>query len=476
MKSNSMKSFVVFSINLVLILFLLNGCSEDDPVNPDPPSVGTIVVNPTPDTIDAPWTGDHSFTDMFPGEYTLTWGDVGGYFTPTSETKTLAADSTVVFNGTYLGSGTIVIDQSPDDLIGAGWTLTGPLTETGSGDMTLEDVPIGEYSLTWNSVDGYITPNVTVSGVYIEMMECSITVTTPQAGRSWFTGTQISINWNKTTGGNVMVQLFKGADLAGTITPSTPNSGFYPWLVSRTFGLGTGDDYSVKVIHLDDSSCFGQSGLFELKDGSNCTINFPWTQNDPIPDLVAGNIFEITWTSGHTTGDVDPELSYETLGALGDIVGIIAENLVDSGSYIWTVDSFHRGTHEGYRIKIHDASVPNCNDRSVPFRITDEENCSIDVLGINEGTTYRQGEVLPLSFVFENSSGVVDLRLYTGNEPVTGGLIVENFDTQNGMISYDWIVTDFGHSGQSFTNFNIRAWDSNDGYCVGESSRFTIEQ
>ena len=306
---------------------------------------------------------------------------------------------------------------------------------------------------------------------------CSITVTTPQAGRSWFTGTQISINWNKTTGGNVMVQLFKGADLAGTITPSSPNSGFYPWLVSTTFGQGTGDDYSVKVTHLDDSSCFGQSGLFELKDVSNCSISFPWTVRDTIADLTAGDDFEITWTSDNTSGFVDLELWYEPLVNGGVLVGTIAENLDDTGSYLWIVDSFHRGTDEGYRFKIKDVTFPTCRDSSVVrFQITDEDNCSIEVLGINQGTTYRQGEVLPVSFVFENSSGVVDLKLYSGNDPVTGGVIVENFDTENGTLSYDWVVTDFGHTGQSFTNFKIRAWDSDDEYCMGVSSVFSIEQ
>ena len=306
---------------------------------------------------------------------------------------------------------------------------------------------------------------------------CEITVTTPLAGESIFTGTQISINWNKNTRGNVMVQLFKGAGLAGMISPSTLNDGFYPWLVSTTFDQGTGDDYSVKVTHLDDSSCFGQSGLFELKDCSNCSIQFPWTPPDTIPDLLAGGDFEILWDSEFTSGSVDLELWYEPFSQIGSLVGTIAEGLDDTGSYIWVVDSFHQGTDEGYRFKIWDVDCDDCRDTSIPFMMTDEDNCSIEVLGINPGTTYRQGEFLTLSFVFENSSGVVDLKLYSGNDPVIGGVIVENFDTENGTLSYDWEVTDFGHTGQSFTNFKIRAWDSHDEYCVGVSSGvFTIQQ
>jgi len=306
---------------------------------------------------------------------------------------------------------------------------------------------------------------------------CSITVLTPQAGQFEYTGSDISINWTKTTGGDVKIELFKGANLAGTIKPSTPNDEFYRWINLTTFGQESGEDYSIMVSHLGDSSCSGQSDLFTLEDVSNCSIRFPWTDLDSIPDLTAGNNFEITWTSLHTSGFVDLELWYEPLTNGGILVGPIAENLDDTGSYLWTVDSFHRGTGEGYRFKIKDVTFPTCRDSSgVRFSLFDEDNCSIEIFGISEGTTYPQEEVLVLSFAFENSSGVVDLKLYSGNEPVTGGRIVENFDTQNGTVNFGWNVTDFGHSGQSFSRFNIRAWDSEDEYCVGKSSTFAIAQ
>ena len=76
-------------------------------------------------------------------------------------------------------SGTIEIDQTPDVLTGAGWTLTGPQGETGNGDATLNDKPVGDYTLTWDAVAGYITPaaatqtlsadgTTTFSGTYVE--------------------------------------------------------------------------------------------------------------------------------------------------------------------------------------------------------------------------------------------------------------------------------------------------------------------
>jgi len=305
---------------------------------------------------------------------------------------------------------------------------------------------------------------------------CSITVTTPVEGRSWFTGEQISVNWKKTTGGDVMVELYKGADLAGTITPRTANSGFYPWLKSTTFGQPSGEDYSVKVTHLTTADCDSQSGLFELIDVSNCFIKFPWSAKDTIPDLKAGNDFEIVWLSEHTSGTVNLELWYEPFFQTGTLVGKIAQDLTDTGSYLWNVDSFHRGTDEGYRFKIRDVDSQGCDDKSITFNIIDEENCSIDVLGINAGTTYTPGEDLTISFAFENSSGVVDLKLYSGNEAVIGGNFADNFDTQNGTVNFIWSVEYYSHDGTSFSSFNIRAWDSLDEYCVGESSKFTISQ
>jgi len=308
---------------------------------------------------------------------------------------------------------------------------------------------------------------------------CKITMDTPR-GVDWeyfYTGNLINIRWAKTTGSNVKIELFKGADLAGTISPITTNTGYFPWTNSTTFGEESGEDYSIQVTHLSDANCNDRTGTFEMIDISNCFIKFPWTSQNPIHDLLAGEIFDITWTSNHTSGFVDLELWYEPFSSLGDLVGTIAENLPNSGSFSWTVDSFHRGTEEGYRFKIQDSTpgAAGCNDVSVTFMITDDDNCSIEVLGVSDGALYDPGQTVPLSFGLENSSGVVKLELYTGKERVTGGLITSSFDTQNGTVFYQWVVDDFGHTGPAFNRYNIVATDVNDEYCKSKNgSEFTI--
>jgi formylglycine-generating enzyme required for sulfatase activity len=91
----------------------------------------------------------------------MTWNAVSGYVPPLAETQTLAAGGSLTFSGTYIEevtTGTIIIDQTPDSLIGAVWALFGPQHQSGSGDMTLTDMQMGDYTLNWNNVSEYIRP------------------------------------------------------------------------------------------------------------------------------------------------------------------------------------------------------------------------------------------------------------------------------------------------------------------------------
>jgi hypothetical protein len=308
---------------------------------------------------------------------------------------------------------------------------------------------------------------------------CKITMLTPGsfAGEFSYTGQTINIRWDRNTGSKVKIELFKGATFAGTIADEWTNDGFFPWTNSETFSSGSGVDYSIKVTHLSDSDCHDQTNTFEMIDISNCIIEFPWTSQNPIREQLAGDIFNIIWTSENTSGNVDLELWYEPFSSLGEIVGTIAENRPNTGSFLWTVDSFNRGTDEGYRFKIKDSTpgAAGCNDESITFMITDEDNCSINVLGVGDGAFYDPGQTIHLSFDLENSSGVVKLELFSGAEPVAGGLITSSFNTQNGTAFYNWVVDDFGHPGPSFARYNIVATDVNDEYCKSKNgSKFTI--
>ena len=173
---------------LAAMTLVVTGCGKDDPAAPE--AVGTVAVDQTPDElVEAGWTltgpqdesgaGDLTLSEMPIGEYTLVWDDATGYTTPPQDTQTLEDGETITFSGSYLELGTITIDQTPDALPGASWTLSGPQNDSGSGDATLPAMPTGDYVLTWGDVAEYITPAATAltldpggtiafSGEYVE--------------------------------------------------------------------------------------------------------------------------------------------------------------------------------------------------------------------------------------------------------------------------------------------------------------------
>jgi formylglycine-generating enzyme required for sulfatase activity len=154
------------------------GCSDEtEPVGVTP-ALGTIVIDATPDTIEARWTmagpedysqdgyGDLTIVGLVPGDYVLTWEQVNGYGTPPPETRSLAANNTVEFSGVYFEAGTIVIDQIPSELPGAGWVLVGPHSATGFGDSTMTFLPTGDYAVVWTDLWGYMTPQSSIQSLH----------------------------------------------------------------------------------------------------------------------------------------------------------------------------------------------------------------------------------------------------------------------------------------------------------------------
>ena len=160
---------------------------------------GSIAIDVTPDSIDAPWTltgpgafardgnGDEVVGDLAAGSYTLTWRSVSGWQLPSPSQTTVQVDGGAVsIQGTYTQPptvpGAIVIDAIPDT-ISPPWSLDGPgsYREEGNGDATLTNLVDGGYTLTWYPYDGwrmpypqqsYVTVNgdtQTITGEYTEI-------------------------------------------------------------------------------------------------------------------------------------------------------------------------------------------------------------------------------------------------------------------------------------------------------------------
>lgn len=105
-----------FLLAALCVVAAVPGCDCDKSTDPGQ-TTGTIVVNAEPDSLNAPWglsgpggysdsgSGDETLTGRAVGQYTVTWGSVNGYVTPSPGTGTLAAGDTLTLVGTYVEDG-----------------------------------------------------------------------------------------------------------------------------------------------------------------------------------------------------------------------------------------------------------------------------------------------------------------------------------------------------------------------------------
>ncbi len=123
------------------------------------------------------------------GGYSITFGEVEGYYTPASQSDTLEEDETISFDGTYveIPTGTINVITNLD---AATFSIAGPISYRGGGKLwSVPNAPVGDYEITYGEVEGYYTPGlqratldegreINFIGTYVEIPTGAINVTT----------------------------------------------------------------------------------------------------------------------------------------------------------------------------------------------------------------------------------------------------------------------------------------------------------
>lgn len=159
---------------LVLVV-LLASCGDEHPLRPAA-RIGTIVIDVLPDSIGGSWglegpsgslgagVGDTLMGGMACGRYRLTWGAVVGWSPPVPPVRSdsLVGGDTLSFQGTYTripDKGAVAVEVTPDT-VAAPWLLTGPdlFSYPGSGSAVLGDLPVGQYTITWQDLDAWLNP------------------------------------------------------------------------------------------------------------------------------------------------------------------------------------------------------------------------------------------------------------------------------------------------------------------------------
>lgn len=307
---------------------------------------------------------------------------------------------------------------------------------------------------------------------------CSITITAPAAGASYQVGDPVIIRWTETgTAAQVRIDLLKGGSLVNSIG-IFGNDGHRIWDTSN-LGVSSGSDFSIRVTAVGEVGCSATSREFTIINTAGCNFNFT---NDFDPDhdpdtplqLIAPQEFEITWESTNTAGLVDIELLRMDLGPEAPVAYIVS-GTPDDGSYLWPVDSFHRGTYEYYRFRISDAQVSGCSALSDRFGIIDDDICVISVTNPESSVVWTAGQTRTITFTAQDSGTThVNIRLYLGAVFVNDIAVQLAVPAPGQEQDVSWLVDTTGSQVPNSSSYKIRVLDAYDEFCSGWSSDFTI--
>lgn len=377
---------------LALATFLISmGCGgEEDSPNQPPGSTNSLEIDPSPDSINAPWTiagpdsyahsgtGDAVLTDLDPGEYWVVWGAVEGWFTPAQASQTLDETGTVTFEGTYvfIGSGNVTVDVEPAEVT-ADWTLTGPdsYSLVGSGDQTIEDLIPGSYTLTWGRQTGWIRPEAENLAL---VADATIT----------FTGMYTA---NQGTGTITLNPLPE--HLSAPWSLRGPEGYVYDSTGTETVTDLTAGEYTVIWETLSGWVTPEASHELLLADGSlNLTVTY--FEDDSIPGFQLLPPAMVTMPVGFLMGDKD------TPDEMPHVVTLthrfyMGEYEVTNGQYVellqWAYNNF-------YVVATPSVVADNLDTGTSPLVDLEDEDCQIDFNGGVFTTPYPDRPMIDVSW------------------------------------------------------------------------------
>ncbi|MFA5033868.1 MAG: C1 family peptidase [bacterium] len=237
------------------------------------------------------------------------------------------------------------------------------------------------------------------SNSYFSVTGPALTVTTPNGGENWATGSTCAIKWSTSgVSGNVKIDLYKAGVLNKTIISSTSNSGTYNWAIPTTQTLGT--DYKVRVTSVSNTSIWDESNSNFIISVPNITVVTPnggenWTQ---------GSVNAIKWSTAGVTGNIKIELYKAGVFKLS-----ITGSTGNTGTYNWTIPTA-QAIGADYKIKITSVSNTAISDQSNNnFSISAP---TITVVTPNGGESWTRGTVNAVKWTTVGLSGYVKIDLY----------------------------------------------------------------
>jgi hypothetical protein len=256
-----------------------------------------------------------------------------------------------------------------------------------------------------------------------------ITVSSPNGGENWQTGSTQPITWTDNVTENVKIDLYKGGSFYYTIISSTESDGYYLWTISDTTQAGS--DYRIKITSMVHNTITDISdGDFTIYE-TGITVTLP----NGGENWQAGTGYGITWTD-NITEEVKIDL-YKG----GSYYYTIVSSTPSNGYYAWLIPDTTQGGNN-YRIKITSVVNGNINDISDgDFTIVGKQ---ITVSSPNGGENWQTGSAQPITWT-DNITEEVKIDLYKGGSFY---YTIINSTPSDGY--YLWTIADTTQAGSNY--------------------------
>ncbi|MCH7770437.1 MAG: T9SS type A sorting domain-containing protein [Bacteroidetes bacterium] len=306
-----------------------------------------------------------------------------------------------------------------------------------------------DYKIRISSVtDGNI---LDFSDTDFTIINNNITVTSPNGGENWLTGSIQTITWTDDIIGEVKIDLYKSDTLYSSISPSTPSDGSFVWNIPGSIPFGL--DYKVKITSVVDAILFDLSNNdFTIFTGGITVISPNGGEN-----WLAGTTQTLTWTD-----NISENVKIELFKG-GVFHSLIINSTSSDGSKTWDIPF---GTQSGldYKVKItkiDDDSTYDFSDAN--FEIT---GFTVTVNIPNGGEIWLDTEDHIIKWN-SNLTGNVEIQLFKGG--VFHSTIVSSTSNDG---SFSWNIPGSTESG---SGYKVQITSVNDGSIFDQSDGdFTI--
>lgn len=224
---------------------------------------------------------------------------------------------------------------------GAGWEKIAEIKNTGSYDWLLPSTTSDSALVRINGITDSTAADISDS--VFRITESVLTLTTPNGGEVWMTGSEHAITWS--SGGDIdSVKIEYSLDHGNswtTISASAPNTGRYDWVLPAT-------ESNTALIYI---SAADDNSPSDLSDSLFTIATEILTVISPNGGEIweSGHSYEIDWNGSETITAVTLEYSPDN----GETWISIADNVVNTGKYEWDIPAINT---DSVRVRVSDAS------------------------------------------------------------------------------------------------------------------------